>query len=120
MKTSADRILTTHAGSLPRPRNLLARLTERQAGIAYDSSELQIAVNDIVRRQRELGIDVVTDGEMSKPNFLTYIDERLAVSNVKRVQPDRTWRIRGPRPRMLRPFQTITVAALAFRRCRCA
>jgi 5-methyltetrahydropteroyltriglutamate--homocysteine methyltransferase len=78
MKTSADRILTTHAGSLPRPRNLLARLAERQAGIAYDPSELQIAVNDIVRRQRELGIDVVTDGEMSKPNFLTYIDERLA------------------------------------------
>lgn len=78
MKRSGDRILTTHAGSLPRPPQLLARLAERQQGQMYDANDLQGAVRDIVRKQIDLGIDIVTDGEMSKPNFLTYIDERLA------------------------------------------
>jgi len=75
---SDDRILTTHTGSLPRAADLLAKLPERQRGIPYDTAELQHAVEDIVRKQAALGIDIVTDGEMSKPNFLTYIDERLS------------------------------------------
>jgi 5-methyltetrahydropteroyltriglutamate--homocysteine methyltransferase len=78
MRHSTDRILTTHAGSLPRPANLLTALPQRIQGVPYDPSELRQAVEDIVRKQIELGIDVVTDGEMSKPNFLTYSDERLS------------------------------------------
>ncbi len=78
MNHSDDRILTTHAGSLPRAHNLLAKLPDRQRGIPYEAGELRNAVEEIVRKQVDFGIDVVTDGEMSKPNFLTYIDERLS------------------------------------------
>jgi 5-methyltetrahydropteroyltriglutamate--homocysteine methyltransferase len=85
MKHSLDRVLTTHAGSLPRSAKLLAKLAERQKGVPYDADDLQIAVREIVSRQVDLGIDIVTDGEMSKPNFLTYIDERL--SGLEREKP---------------------------------
>ena len=74
MKRSVDRILTTHAGSLPRPADLLA-MAPGQAGYA---ARVQRAVADVVRRQAECGLDVVTDGEMSKPSFITYVTERLS------------------------------------------
>ncbi len=74
MKRSVDRILTTHAGSLPRPADLLA-MTPGQAGYA---ARVGRAVADVVRRQAECGLDVVTDGEMSKPSFITYVTERLS------------------------------------------
>ena len=73
MKRSADRILTTHVGSLPRPPGLLAL---DPADPAY-SARVRDAVADVVRRQADLGLDVVTDGEMSKPSFITYAVERL-------------------------------------------
>ena len=77
MKRSGQRILTTHAGSLPRPADLLARM---QAG--GDAGELTArvrrAVADAVRRQAEVGLDVITDGEMGKPSFITYVTERLS------------------------------------------
>jgi 5-methyltetrahydropteroyltriglutamate--homocysteine methyltransferase len=76
MKGSADRILTTHAGSLPRPADLLA-LTPSGDGAAY-ASRVRRAVADVVRRQADTGLDVVTDGEMSKPSFITYVTERLS------------------------------------------
>ena len=70
MKTSTDRILTTHVGSLPRPDDLIAANRAREAGEATDERsfqrELQGAVTEVVRRQRELGIDVPGDGEFGK------------------------------------------------------
>jgi 5-methyltetrahydropteroyltriglutamate--homocysteine methyltransferase len=81
MKTSTDRILTTHVGSLVRPESIRALLRARVAGQAIDAAELAArvteAVRDVVRRQAEVGIDVVSDGEMSKTSFLAYTDERL-------------------------------------------
>lgn len=82
MKPSADRILTTHVGSLPRPADLHAMNVARRGGQKVDETaygaRLRQAVSDIVRKQAELGIDIVDDGEMSKPSFITYINERLA------------------------------------------
>ncbi len=74
MKRSLDRILTTHAGSLPRPDDLL----EMTRGDAAHAARVRAAVADVVRAQAEHGIDVVDDGEMSKPSFVTYVTERLA------------------------------------------
>ena len=74
MKRSRDRILTTHAGSLPRPDDLL----EMTRGDAAHAARVRAAVADVVRAQAEHGIDVVDDGEMSKPSFVTYVTERLA------------------------------------------
>jgi 5-methyltetrahydropteroyltriglutamate--homocysteine methyltransferase len=80
MKRS-DHILTTHTGSLPRPRPLAEMLVAKDQGQAYDAAGLAAAVRaavlDIVRRQVETGIDIVDDGEMSKPGYSTYIADRL-------------------------------------------
>jgi 5-methyltetrahydropteroyltriglutamate--homocysteine methyltransferase len=81
MKHSVDRILTTHAGSLPRPDDWLAMMIERDKtgktdAAAYVARNRQ-AVSDIVKKQLALGIDVVDDGEQGKPSFVTYIHERL-------------------------------------------
>jgi 5-methyltetrahydropteroyltriglutamate--homocysteine methyltransferase len=81
MKTSTDRILTTHVGSIPRPESIRALLRARLAGEPIDESDLAAraaeAVADVVRRQVKVGLDVVSDGEMSKTSFLAYTDERL-------------------------------------------
>jgi 5-methyltetrahydropteroyltriglutamate--homocysteine methyltransferase len=81
MKRSADRILTTHTGSLPRPKPLAELLMAKDRGDAYDAAALaeavRAAVRDVVRRQAEAGIDIVDDGEMSKPGYSTYIADRL-------------------------------------------
>jgi 5-methyltetrahydropteroyltriglutamate--homocysteine methyltransferase len=80
MKHSIDRILTTHAGSLPRPADLVA-LVERDGANAFDppaaAARLGAAVADVVKQQAELGIDVIDDGEYGKPSFVSYINERL-------------------------------------------
>ncbi len=81
MRRSDDRVLVTHVGSLPRPLELLELLLAREAGGEYDAErldQLQAAgVSEIVRRQRELGIDVVNDGEFGKTSFLSYVNARL-------------------------------------------
>jgi 5-methyltetrahydropteroyltriglutamate--homocysteine methyltransferase len=79
MKRSSDRILTTHVGSLPRPPDLLEMMDAREKGADPKTYEdrLKSAVGEIVRKQAELGIDVIDDGEYSKPSFVTYINERL-------------------------------------------
>ena len=78
---NTDRILTTHVGSLPRPKDLLDLMKARLAGEVYDQAaydaRVRQAVADCVRRQAETGIDVVSDGEQSKPGFFTYVRERL-------------------------------------------
>src|SRR5690242_7737647 len=82
MKTSQDRILTTHVGSLPRPPELRRMLVRKDQGETYDKEELarlvRQAVLDIVRRQAEAGVDFVNDGEMSKPGYSTYVADRLS------------------------------------------
>lgn len=81
MKSSTDRIITTHVGSLPRPPALLKLVKAKLAGQPYDEKELtaevKSSVEQCVKRQAEIGLDVISDGEMSKPSFLTYIVERL-------------------------------------------
>jgi len=81
MKRSTNRIITTHAGSLPRPPELLKLVKGKVAGQPYDetalAAEVDSAVGQLVKRQAEIGLDVISDGEMSKPSFLTYIVERL-------------------------------------------
>ena len=76
------RIVTTHVGSLPRPQSLSAKLFARMTGQSYDAKafaeELAAGVQTVVRRQRELGVDVVSDGEFSKISFQHYITDRLA------------------------------------------
>ena len=71
MKHSTDRILTTHAGSLPRPPDLLDLIQGGGAKAldqASNAVRLRQAVGEVVRKQVELGIDVVDDGEYGKPN----------------------------------------------------
>lgn len=80
LMASPDRILTTHVGSLPRPAALLDQMKRKLAGTpvpGYDKV-VAAAVVDTVDRQIANGIDIVSDGEMSKPGFFTYVQERLA------------------------------------------
>ena len=82
MKTSQDRILTTHVGSLPRSQPVVDMLQRRENEVATDPAEfdavMRAAVADTVKRQADLGIDVVSDGETSKIGYSTYIRERLS------------------------------------------
>jgi 5-methyltetrahydropteroyltriglutamate--homocysteine methyltransferase len=81
MNRSTDRFLTTHAGSLPRPAELLEAISAREQGRPVDeraqATRVRDAVKEVVRKQIELGIDVIDDGEYSKPSFVTYTNERL-------------------------------------------
>ncbi len=81
MNRSTGRILTTHAGSLPRPPELVEALRARQQGAAgaedMFARSVREAVAEVVGRQAAAGIDVVSDGEMGKPGFTTYVEERL-------------------------------------------
>ncbi len=81
MKLSTERILTTHTGSLPRPGRLVDLILRREKGDAIDpamfEAETAGAVDEIVRRQVAAGVDVVSDGEMSKPSYTTYIRHRV-------------------------------------------
>lgn len=81
IQQNTDRIQTTHIGSLPRPHALLDMLKAKYGGQPYDEAAfeatLKKSVADVVQKQAECGIDIVTDGEFSKPGFFTYIQERL-------------------------------------------
>ncbi len=82
MRTSSERIVTSHTGSLPRPAKLTELVYARQEGKAVDDAEFheeaREATIEVVRRQRSLDIDIVSDGEMNKPGFVNYVGERLA------------------------------------------
>jgi len=82
MKRSSDRFLTTHTGSLPRPDDLVRTMYAREEGVPVDPSALDAriaaAVAEVVGKQVQAGIDVVNDGEMSKPSYATYIKDRLS------------------------------------------
>src|SRR5262245_45087066 len=96
MKRSIDRILTTHVGSLPRPGDLLDVVQAKDEGKPINekahAARLREAVADVVRKQIDLGIDVVDDGEYGKPSFVSYINERLGGYEVDtRAGPRNQW-----------------------------
>jgi 5-methyltetrahydropteroyltriglutamate--homocysteine methyltransferase len=90
MQRSTERILTTHIGSLPRPDDLRAVLQARDRGEPYDPAALaarvRSSVGEVVRKQVEVGIDVVADGEQGKNSFTNYVRDRLA--GFEGVNPD--------------------------------
>jgi 5-methyltetrahydropteroyltriglutamate--homocysteine methyltransferase len=82
MQLSTDHILTTHVGSLPRPDDLFEMMLARMDGEPVDENSyaerVRQAVADVVKQQVAAGLDVVNDGEMGKPSFITYATQRLA------------------------------------------
>src|SRR3954452_14929601 len=86
MQRSTDRILTTHAGSLPRPSDLLEML---RAGATDGPFQRRVreAVAEVVRKQIEHGLDIVDDGEASKPSFVTYATQRLGGLELRPSEP---------------------------------
>jgi len=82
LRNSADRILTTHTGSLPRPpavTQLFLSLSRREpVDDAAQKREVEAATRHVVARQREVGIDVANDGEQSRESFITYVQHRLS------------------------------------------
>jgi 5-methyltetrahydropteroyltriglutamate--homocysteine methyltransferase len=81
MKRSQSRILTTHTGSLPRPQDLAQLMLERERGRPVDlvllEERIRAATAEVVGRQLDTGIDVVNDGEASKPDYSNYVKDRL-------------------------------------------
>ncbi len=81
MQRSRTRFLTTHTGSLPRPEDLIRMMFAKEEGVPVEphalGARITSAVAEIVRRQRDAGVDVINDGEMSKPSYATYIKDRL-------------------------------------------
>ncbi|MBV9006158.1 MAG: hypothetical protein JO181_15965, partial [Solirubrobacterales bacterium] len=77
-----DRILTTHAGSLPRPDDLADMIWARMDGQEVDDAALAAridsAVAEVIEKQRAAGVDIVSGGEMSKTGFSTYVNERFS------------------------------------------
>ncbi len=95
MQRSTDRIITTHVGSLARPRGVLDFLFAKERGEEFDADVFETsvadAVGEIVKQQAECGIDVVCDGEQSKSSFLTYIVERLKGFSPSDKQGEDLW-----------------------------
>lgn len=91
MKRSADRILTTHTGSLPRPPDLLEMIDAKENGEPYDpqafAERVRTAVADIVRQQVDAGVDIVSDGEQGKPSFASYVKDRLSGLDGENTEP---------------------------------
>ena len=81
MRRSPDRILTTHTGSLPRPADLDQLIADRETGKDVDAaafdSRVTEAVADIVASQLAAGVSVISDGEMGKSGYSTYVKDRL-------------------------------------------
>src|SRR4029077_536204 len=81
MQRSTDRILTTHTGSLPRPDDLIRTMFAKEEGVPVDpaalAAHIRSAVAEVVRRQAHAGLDVINDGEFSKPSYATYVKDRL-------------------------------------------
>lgn len=82
MLRSTDRFLTTHTGSLPRPDDLVQMMFVKEEGVPVDTAALDArvhsAIDETVRREIEAGVDIVNDGEMSKPSYATYVKDRLS------------------------------------------
>jgi 5-methyltetrahydropteroyltriglutamate--homocysteine methyltransferase len=82
MRVSTDRILTTHAGSLPRPDDVAQMLydvlDEKTVDQVALDERVRVAMRDVVARQKEVGIDVVSDGEVGKVGFSNYVIQRMS------------------------------------------
>src|SRR6059036_2059708 len=82
IQRSTDRFLTTHTGSLPRPSDLIRMMYAKEEGVPVDPVALDVriraAVAEVVQKQRDAGVDLVNDGEMSKPSYATYVKDRLS------------------------------------------
>ena len=82
MIRSTERFLTTHTGSLPRPDDLIRMMYAKEEGVPVERAALaervRSAVAEVVKKQADAGIDLINDGEMSKPSYATYIKDRLA------------------------------------------
>jgi 5-methyltetrahydropteroyltriglutamate--homocysteine methyltransferase len=115
----ADRILTTHAGSLPRPDELADMIWAKMDGETVDdgtlTAKIDAAVEEVVAKQRDAGIDVISDGEMSKTGFSTYINDRFAgFGGRSEFQADDV----APFPNLaMRLFATPSMAHLIFANC---
>jgi 5-methyltetrahydropteroyltriglutamate--homocysteine methyltransferase len=119
MPRSTDRIITTHAGSLPRPDDVVDLIWAGIEGKPTDQAaldeRLEGAVADVVRRQKEAGVDVVSDGELSKPGFSNYINDRFSgFEGRAEFQADDV----APFPNLaMRLFNTPAMAHLVFANC---
>jgi len=123
VKTNPDRILTTHVGSLPRPDAVVALLEARENRASYDTAEfdrtMRQAVADIVRRQVETGIDIVSDGETSKISYATYVRDRLTgFSEEGAADPPKPHLDMAPFPD-LRKRMALLTGAQRFKRVQC-
>src|SRR6202162_2321043 len=82
MIRSTERFLTTHTGSLPRPDDLIRMMYAKEEGVPVDravlAARVRAALAEFVTKQTAAGIDIVNDGEMSKPSYATYVKDRLA------------------------------------------
>src|SRR5271165_598739 len=82
MPHSVDRFLTTHTGSLPRPDHLIQMMYAKEEGRPVDrealAQRIRSAVGEVVAKQRKAGIDIINDGEVSKPSYATYVKDRLS------------------------------------------
>ena len=82
MKRSSERFLTTHTGSLPRPAELVRTMFAKEEGVPVErealDQQIAAAVGETMQKQVKAGIDLVNDGEMSKPSYATYIKDRLS------------------------------------------
>jgi 5-methyltetrahydropteroyltriglutamate--homocysteine methyltransferase len=109
MKRSTERILTTHTGSLPRPDDLVELLQARLQDASKDRAfreRARTAIAEVVDKQVQAGIDVISDGEMGKPSFVHYIHDRVSGFEGTNQQPSQmdfdgdypgytAWRRRG-------------------------
>ena len=81
MKRSTERFLTTHTGSLPRPDDLIRMMYAKEEGVPVDpqalAARVRAAVAEVVKKQSDAGVDLINDGELSKPSYATYIKDRL-------------------------------------------
>ena len=97
MKRSTERFLTTHTGSLPRPEDLIRMMYAKEEGVPVDPQALRprvrAAVAEVVKKQADAGVDLINDGELSKPSYATYIKDRL--NGVRRHRQH--VRLSGPR-----------------------
>jgi 5-methyltetrahydropteroyltriglutamate--homocysteine methyltransferase len=82
MQRSSDRFLTTHTGSLPRPDDLIRMMYAKEEGVPVDGAALaarvRAAVAEVVKKQADAGVDLINDGELSKPSYATYVKDRLS------------------------------------------
>jgi methionine synthase II (cobalamin-independent) len=91
-----DRFLTTHTGSLPRLDDLIRMMFAKEEGVPVDraalAAQISEAVAEVIRKQVEACVDLVNDGEMSKPSYATYVKDRLTgFGGTSNIFVFRTW-----------------------------